>query len=157
MNMTFHDNMYLVTEKRIRCMSVAEHVAIDYGTVLANPSSVEVLLAPFFAEEPYEVVYAVALNNQNRFIGLMRMEEGTVNRTFVHARKLLTFLLCETNASGLVLAHNHPGGKLEASKEDIALTKQVKELVYHLDVRLLDHLIYTPDDGWLSLAEMGLV
>jgi DNA repair protein RadC len=48
-------------------------------------------------------------------------------------------------ASKVILVNNHPSGKLEASKSDIKITKQIKESLGLIDVLLLDHLIITED------------
>jgi len=59
-------------------------------------------------------------------------------------------------ASKVIVVHNHSSGKLEASKSDIKITKQIKEALGLIDVLLLDHLILT-DDCYLSMHGHGLV
>ena len=66
---------------------------------------------------------------------------------FATALKVLT--------SGIVIAHNHPSGNLDASDEDLKLTKRIKEAGELLDVRLIDHLILGIDDDYSSFAEKG--
>jgi DNA repair protein RadC len=58
-------------------------------------------------------------------------------------------------ASGIVIAHNHPSGNLDASEEDLKLTKKIKEAGELLDVRLLDHLILGINDDYSSFTEKG--
>jgi DNA repair protein RadC len=58
-------------------------------------------------------------------------------------------------ASGIVIAHNHPSGNLDASEEDLKLTKRIKEAGELLDVRLIDHLILGIKDDYSSFAEKG--
>jgi DNA repair protein RadC len=58
-------------------------------------------------------------------------------------------------ASGIIIAHNHPSGNLNASDEDLKLTKKIRETGEILDVRLLDHLIFGIDDDYSSFAEKG--
>ena len=125
-----------------------------------GPDAAKRLLAPFFENEPYEEVYAIALDSSNRFLGFLKLEEGTVNMATVHLRKILTFLLCEANATGLILAHNHPGGSNMPSGEDIALTRRLSQRLADIQVRLLDHLIYVPRGfgqaaKWLSMNQEG--
>ena len=159
---TFSDEeMYLVARKKITCISVCEHVTRRQGPV-TDFEAARALLKPFFDQEPYEAVYCIALDSSNRFLGFMRLEEGTINRAQVHLRKIFTFLLCETNASGAILGHNHPGGSTQPSREDIALTRKIHDHLKELDIRLLDHIIYAPglsdeESSWVSLQQMGLV
>ena len=155
------EEMYLVARKKITCISVCEHVTCRHGPV-TDFEAAKALLKPFFDREPYEVVYCIALDSSNRFLGFMKLEEGTSNSARVHLRKIFVFLLCETNATGLILAHNHPGGSTQPSREDIALTRKIHEHLKELDVRLLDHIIYAPgisesESSWVSLQNMGLV
>jgi DNA repair protein RadC len=58
-------------------------------------------------------------------------------------------------ASGIVIAHNHPSGNLDASEEDLKLTNRIKEAGELLDVRLIDHLILGIKDDYSSFIEKG--
>ena len=60
------------------------------------------------------------------------------------------------NASGLILAHNHPSGNLEPSNEDLNMTRRMKDLTKLLDITLLDHIIIA-GDKYLSLYQRGLM
>ena len=153
---------YIVAEKSLKCVSVRKRKVSYLDHRVTDFDAAQSLLGPFFEKEPYEVVYAVALDSSNRFLGFMKLEEGTVNMATVHLRKILTFLLCETNATGLIIAHNHPGGCCEPSREDIALTRKIFEKTREIEVRLLDHIIYVPgragkDPEWLSMQQLGSV
>jgi len=153
--------LYLVCEKRLRCVPVGEHVTRSMDSI-TDIDCARRLLAPFFENEPYEAVYAIALDTRNRFLGFLKLEEGTVNAATVHLRKILTFLLCEANATGLILAHNHPGGGNTPSHEDIRLTRRIEERLSDIQVRLLDHIIYLPseqgrDARWISAINPSLV
>jgi DNA repair protein RadC len=120
----------------------------------------KLLLSRLFEAKPVEGLYAIALNSSGDFLGLVKLAEGTVDRAAVYPRELLTFLLVETNATAVLLAHSHPGGKAEPSPEDLTLTTRLKELLQPLSVRLLDHFIYScsrpgKEGLWLSMRERG--
>jgi DNA repair protein RadC len=156
-----YEELYLVSEKRVCCISVCEHVTRKHEAI-NDFDAARSLLSPFFEKEAYEVVYAIAVDSSNRFLGFLKLEEGTVNMATVHLRKILTFLLCETNATGLIIAHNHPGGCNQPSREDIALTGKISSRVKDIEVRLLDHLIYIPgafgnEPQWISMQQLGNV
>jgi len=153
---------YIVAEKSLKCVSVRKRKASYPDNRVTDFDAAQGLLEAFFKKEPFENVYAVALDSSNRFLGFMKLEEGTVNMATVHLRKILTFLLCETNATGLIIAHNHPGGCCEPSREDIALTRKIFEKTREIEVRLLDHIIYVPgragkDPEWVSMQHLGNV
>lgn len=56
------------------------------------------------------------------------------------------------NAVSIVLCHNHPGGRLTPSKEDLDATKECVHVGELLGIRLLDHFIISPDD-YYSMRE----
>ena len=153
---------FIVTEKSVFSVSVRYREAPYPVYKIGSFEAVQDLLGDLFEEQPYEVVYAIALDNSSRFLGFMKIAEGTVNQAKLYLRKILTFLLLDTNATGLILAHNHPGGTAEPSREDIKLTERLKKALMDIDVKLLDHVIYVPgnfgnDAEWVSLLEMGYV
>ncbi len=153
---------FIVTEKCVFSVSVRYREAPYPVYHIGSFDAVQDLLGNLFEEQPYEVVYAIALDNSSRFLGFMKIAEGTVNQAKLYLRKILTFLLLDTNATGLILAHNHPGGTAEPSKEDVRLTEKMKEAVEDIEVRLLDHVIYVPgnfgkDPEWVSLLELGYI
>ena len=60
------------------------------------------------------------------------------------------------NAAALILAHTHPSGIAEPSQSDTHITKQLKEALALVDVRVIDHII-VGDGEMTSLAERGLL
>ena len=59
-----------------------------------------------------------------------------------------------TNSVAIILAHNHPSGNLKPSRQDMEITKQVKEAARLMRITVLDHLILT-DAGYYSFADEG--
>ena len=57
-----------------------------------------------------------------------------------------------SNSSAIVLVHNHPSGELTPSRDDIELTRRIKEAGEILGIPLLDHVIVA-DSGYVSLRE----
>ena len=60
------------------------------------------------------------------------------------------------NAAALIVAHNHPSGNPEPSREDLKVTRQLVEAGKVMGIPLHDHLILT-GDGHTSFAERGLL
>jgi DNA repair protein RadC len=61
------------------------------------------------------------------------------------------------NASGMIVAHNHPSGNLNPSESDSRLTQKIKNAGILVDIQLLDHLILTSDDNYYSFADNRLL
>ena len=95
------------------------------------------------------------LNRANHALGIVNHSIGGIAGTVVDIRLLFAAAI-KANATGLILAHNHPSGNLKPSYQDIQLTKRVKEAGMLLDIQLLDHLILS-SESYLSMADQGLV
>ncbi len=157
-----HRDKYVVTEKEVTYKIARRHRTSSTIEIIDSPEAVQDFMSELFDKSPIEVLYALAVNNSNEFLGFLKIAQGTVDKAAVYPRRLLTFLLVETNATAVILVHNHPGGKATASREDIALTKSIETLLANLDVSLLDHLIYAPgnperEPRWVSLRQKGVL
>jgi DNA repair protein RadC len=90
--------------------------------------------------EQREVFLALYVNQANHLITDSVLSEGTVNQAVVYPRELVRKAL-EVNATGVIVAHNHPAGTLKPSLDDIELTHRLLQALNAVDIRLLDHFI----------------
>jgi DNA repair protein RadC len=104
---------------------------------------------------PHEEFVVFFLDNQHRLIEQQSMFRGTLDACHVYPREIVKAVL-QHNAAAVLLAHNHPSGELEPSRADIGLTRQVRDALTLVDVRVLDHLVVT-EAGFVSFAERGLM
>ena len=113
------------------------------------------LLKAELLDIPHEAFWIVLLNRANRVIKKHQISQGGVAGT-VADPKLIFKIALEELASGIVLAHNHPSGNLNASQADIDLTKKLKESGKLLEIQVLDHLIIA-GKKYMSFADEGLM
>lgn len=104
---------------------------------------------------PYEVFAVVFLDNRHRVIAFEEMFRGTIDCTSVHPREVVRACL-RHNAAAVILAHNHPSGVAEPSESDRAITRELREALNLVGVRVLDHFVIGADAP-VSLAERGLM
>jgi DNA repair protein RadC len=104
-----------------------------------------------YADRKQEHFLCVSLNGANEVIATRVVSVGLVNKTQVHPREVFADPITD-RAAAVVLAHNHPSGALEPSKEDIAITKQLKSAGETLGIRVLDHIIFS-HKGYYSFLE----
>ena len=97
----------------------------------------------------------MTLNGASRIINTRVISIGTINQSLVHPREVFRDAILD-NAVGIIIAHNHPSGQLEASHEDKMVTKRLKEAGKLIGIELLDHVIITTD-GYLSMREEGII
>jgi len=124
--------------------------------VLSSPQAVADWLRLQLGPLPHEVFVALWLDAGNKLIEAQELFRGSLTQTSVYPREVVKHAL-EHNAAAVILAHNHPSGRAEASPADISLTQTLKQALALVDVRLLDHFIVTSSEKPLSLAERGLV
>lgn len=104
---------------------------------------------------PHEEAWCAFLDNQCRLLAWERVAKGTINAATVYPRDVLEMAL-RFKASGLVLAHNHPGGNPSPSMPDIQITNMLKKNASSIGITLHDHVIVT-DDACYSLLEDRLL
>ena len=95
------------------------------------------------------------VNRRNRVLGVVDISKGGLSGTVADPKVIFAAAL-KSCASGIILAHNHPSGELNPSREDIALTNKIKAGAEILDLKVLDHLIIS-NDSFYSFADEGLV
>lgn len=95
----------------------------------------------------------LCLNGANDLLGWVRLCTGGFNHTQVDIRLLLGVAL-QTASSAIVIAHNHPSGRLVPSADDVDITRRVAAACEVVGIRLLDHIILSRD-GFYSFAEGG--
>lgn len=104
------------------------------------------------ADENFRVLY---LNKQNRLLDDVLIAEGTVGSVNPPIRKIMVRAL-QVNASGVIVAHNHPSGAVEPSETDRLLTSDLISAARPLGIKVLDHVI-VGDEKTYSFADSGLL
>jgi DNA repair protein RadC len=103
-------------------------------------------------QEQFKVIY---LNRANKVLCIYELSTGGICGTIVDP-KLLFAAALKVTAISIIVAHNHPSGALRPSPADVAMTQKIKLGGEILDIKLIDHLILTPE-GYLSFADQGLL
>ena len=102
-----------------------------------------------------EVFILITLNTKNIVTGYFEVHRGTINTSLVHPREVFKRALLN-NARYIMVAHNHPSGDPNPSKEDIQITERLKEAGNLLGINLLDHII-VGEDKYISFKEKGVL
>lgn len=123
-------------------------------TKITSSKAVFEIMQPIIGELPHEEFWVLYLNNSNKVIYKSQLSKGGITGTIVDVR-LIFKTVFEHNATGIILTHNHPSGKLIASEQDIQVTKKIKLAAQQLDVNLLDHIIIT-ENGFYSFNDEGI-
>lgn len=95
------------------------------------------------------------LNRANRILGIFEVSTGGVAGTIADPKVIFGTAL-KGNASGIILAHNHPSGNLKPSEADKQLTAKMAQAARFLDICVYDHIILTAE-GYFSFADQGMI
>jgi DNA repair protein RadC len=107
---------------------------------LCSPEVVKNYLRAKFGLQAYESFVVVFVDVKNRLIDAQEMFRGTLTHTSVYPREVVVAAL-RRNASGVMLAHNHPSGFASPSDADLTLTHALVKALALVDVRVLDHFV----------------
>lgn len=141
-----------LSDKWILSPHTAE-VKVQYSTkeekgespALCSPNDVEDYLRTIWNHDIIEMreeFVVLFLNNDRRCLGWSKISMGGRKATIVEPSQVLVLALL-TNASSVIVAHNHPGGKLKPSTSDTHLTKRLYEGLFLIGLQLDDHIILT--------------
>lgn len=117
--------------------------AVDIGRIMLDGSDREKLLL-------------CCLNTKNEPNSLNIVSIGSLNSSIVHPREVFKLAILSNSAS-IILFHNHPSGDTIPSKEDINITKRIKEAGKIIGIDLIDHIILGDNESYTSLKEKGII
>lgn len=141
----------IVVSVKIKNKSAERHTincsqhAYNYAMQIFNADTIE------WTEE----FIMLCLNRRNRLVSYYKVASGGTAGVLVDPKIIFTIAL-NSGAHSIIVAHNHPSGELDPSDEDKRITQKIKAGGEVLDVKLLDHLICTPN-GFFSFADEGLI
>jgi DNA repair protein RadC len=144
------------------CVSEIELVyrpAIGEKPIVQTSYEAYVLFKEYFDIDTISIkeqFVAMYLNQANRVLGIQKLTEGGITNTLVDTRILFGTAL-KSLATGIIVCHNHPSGNINLSNQDKLITNRIKEIGQLLEIRLLDHLIITPFDSYVSMSDENLI
>ena len=130
--------------------------AVETRQAITDPESAYELLAPIVANSPKETALVVTLDTKHRPLAIRMETVGSLDHTFMSPRELFRAAILD-NAASVFLAHNHPSGDPEPSRDDERVTRRLVEAGRLLGIEVLDHLVIGAPGRWTSCARRGLV
>lgn len=118
---------------------------------LTSPATIIDYFHTEYKDKKQEIFTVLYLDNQKNYLDKKELFKGTVNYSLVHPREIFkeAYLL---SASYIVCIHNHPSGDATPSKNDIELTRKIKELGILHGITLMDHIVIG-DNNYYSFYE----
>ena len=125
------------------------------ASALTSPGAVRDYLRLAISSREHEVFVCLWLDAQHRVIANEELFRGTLTQTSVYPREIVKAGL-KANAAAVIFAHNHPSGVAQPSQADELLTRNLKEALSLVDIKVLDHFVVAGHQT-LSFAERGLL
>lgn len=141
----------------VKVYSLRVNEAAAPGGRVNSPEEAKKILREYFqsVRDDRERFVVLALTSQNALIGIAEISVGGASASLVDPKVLFRTLLV-MGATRFILAHNHPSGDPTPSKEDVRLTRSLKESSRLLELDCLDHLIIGDGTGAVvSFSETG--
>lgn len=107
----------------------------------------------YLTNEDQETFVVLALNTKNKIISRKEIFRGSVNASIVHPREVFRYAL-NKGAASIIVAHQHPSGNPSPSREDIDVTKRLRQVGEEIGIPLIDHII-VGKNKFYSMKEKG--
>ena len=136
-------------------MTIKEHIPeyVDPKARITSPEHIWEMFK-FLRHETKEHFYTLHVDGKNRIMCIDRVSTGSLNQSIVHPRETFKSALL-SSAAAIILLHNHPSGETTPSREDIEITRRLKEAGELLGIKVLDHIII--GETYLSFTAQGML
>lgn len=134
----------------LSAIELSQRYLLKDHTKITSPKDVYEELREY-RDKRQEYFLTIYLDGANRIIEKRVISIGILNQSVVHPREVFAPAM-ELRAASIIVAHNHPSGVLEASREDIEVTYRLKQSAELLGIEFLDHIIITKD-GYISVED----
>lgn len=128
--------------------------AAERVEILTTLDACGAYLVPYFFGRGKETVFLLCLDAKCKVLGCKEIGEGTVNAASISVRKVVETAL-KSNATTVILAHNHPSGVALPSNEDIQTTRRIYAALDAVEIHLADHIVVA-DGDYTSMVQSGI-
>lgn len=142
----------VLTPSRVRVELVREPPPME-PIPFRGSADIYTLLREEAATWDRERFVTLILDNKHNLIGVEEVSVGTLTSALVHPREVFKALLL-ANAAAFAVAHNHPSGDPTPSREDIEITRRLREVAELFGIQMLDHVVIGRD-RYVSFVDAG--
>ena len=126
---------------------------INARTRITSPEQIWEMFS-YLRRETKEYFIAAHVDGKNRIVCIDQISVGSLNQSIVHPRETFKSALL-SSAAAIILIHNHPTGDPTPSREDMEITRRLKDAGELLGIKVLDHIII--GDTYTSFVSQGLL
>lgn len=122
---------------------------------ITNPNDIYNLVCNSYDGCKLEILKIIILNKQNKVLSVVDIGSSQIDKVEVDIKQILSEPIKQM-ACSIALCHNHPGGTLNPSRQDINFTKKIMEYSKIFNINLLDHVIIA-DNKFISMKQLGCI
>ena len=115
--------------------------------MLSTPEEAVKYLKQLFIGRKTEAFYVLLLDNQHRLLHAEKISEGSHCEATVEPRSVVQSCL-KSGAAAVILAHNHPGGSVRPSSDDLRVTEELEKALSYINVDCIDHIIIAQESSY---------
>jgi DNA repair protein RadC len=101
---------------------------------------------------PKEILVVLCLDAKNRIMTREINSIGTLTSSLIHPREVFR-LAVSTNASSIIVLHNHPSGDTEPSEADTQIADRLFEVGKLLGISMLDFIVFNAESSYYSFTD----
>lgn len=137
----------------IHTIAVREKSIFYANRIIDSPDKAAELGQLLVKNADREHLLICCLDTKNQPVSMEVAAIGTATQCVVGMKEVFKNAIL-SNTQAIIIYHNHPSGHTEPSKEDILITKKIRESGQILGIDVLDHIILSGDDEYTSMAEL---
>jgi len=118
----------------------ASNELIDLN-VVENVEEIKEVLKIGFQHHQQEIFGVLIYDSNEKIIGAEELFKGATDAAIVDLKIIARTLFNYQDVKGMAVFHNHPSGNPTPSREDIEMTKKIKNVTEIFEIELLDHFI----------------
>lgn len=107
---------------------------------IVSPEQAVAVMGDYLREMDREVLMVLNLTSNLKPINCSVVSIGAISEAIASPREILKCSIL-SNASNIMLMHNHPSGNLTPSKQDAMMTERMIDMCAAMNIPLIDHII----------------
>ncbi len=132
----------------------------DGQLTISSPADAAKIAYKYLEGADREHLIVILLNTKFKVIGINTVHIGSLDSAIAHPREIFKPAIL-SNASCIMIAHNHPSGDTTPSTADFNVTERIYEAGKLLGIELIDHIIIGIDEfdelNYYSMKEKGVI
>ncbi|QBF48021.1 DNA repair protein RadC [Janibacter limosus] len=124
----------------VAAFTLADRISPHDGVTVTTSADIAKIAASRIGRARTEQVLLILMDGGNRVRRAVTVASGGATGSLVPVRDVLA-LAFRHDAVAIALAHNHPGGSVEPSADDVSVTERLRRACDEVGVRFLDHVV----------------